>query len=104
MGALLKLRLFARSIGREALMLFLACRHAGTPRSVKFGALLLLLYVISPIDVIPDFFGIFGWADDLALLTFGIPWLLRRVPANVQADIGERANTLASRFGFGANR
>jgi uncharacterized membrane protein YkvA (DUF1232 family) len=104
MRALLKLKLFARSIGREALVLFLACRHAATPRSVKFGALFLLLYVVSPIDLIPDFFGLFGWADDLAMLTFGIPWLLRKVPEHVRAEAGERAHSFASRFGFGASR
>lgn len=29
-----------------------------------------LLYVLSPIDIIPDFFAILGWTDDLAIVYF----------------------------------
>jgi uncharacterized membrane protein YkvA (DUF1232 family) len=45
---------------------------------VKFGSmgktilfLLSLLYVISPIDLIPDVIPIVGWIDDLVVLLFG---------------------------------
>lgn len=29
-----------------------------------------LLYVLSPIDIIPDFFAIIGWGDDLMIIYF----------------------------------
>ena len=32
-----------------------------------FGA---ILYVLSPIDLIPDFFAILGWTDDVAIIYF----------------------------------
>lgn len=38
-----------------------------------------LLYVISPIDVIPDFIVVAGVLDDLAVLSLTIPKLLREV-------------------------
>jgi uncharacterized membrane protein YkvA (DUF1232 family) len=100
MFALIKLRRFIKSVGLEAVMLFFALRHAATPRAVKIGAMLLALYVFSPIDVIPDVFGPLGWADDIAILTFGIPWLLKRVPEAAMQEIRTRAEQFAGRFGF----
>ncbi len=34
------------------------------------AAIAALLYVLSPIDIIPDFFAIIGWTDDLVILYF----------------------------------
>ncbi len=38
-----------------------------------------LLYVISPIDIIPDFIIVAGVLDDLAVLSLAIPKLIREV-------------------------
>ncbi|WP_124641189.1 MULTISPECIES: YkvA family protein [Amniculibacterium] len=38
---------------------------------------LILLYLISPIDVLPDWIPLIGIADDLALLAFAIPFLMK---------------------------
>ena len=35
-------------------------------------ALLAVLYIISPIDAIPDFLPIIGWLDDLVVLFIGL--------------------------------
>ncbi|MDQ0478076.1 MULTISPECIES: YkvA family protein [Chryseobacterium] len=38
---------------------------------------LVLLYLISPIDIIPDWIPVIGVFDDLALLAFAIPLLVK---------------------------
>lgn len=38
-----------------------------------------LLYVLSPIDIIPDFIIVMGVLDDLAVLSLAIPKLIREV-------------------------
>lgn len=50
---------------------------------MKFTDILLpaiaLIYVLSPIDLIPDFVPIVGALDDLAILAFAIPMLMKEV-------------------------
>ena len=83
-----------RLTGRDGLMLLAALRDAQTPRVVKWGTVALLAYVLSPIDLLPDLAMMLGWADDLALLMVGIPWLAARLPGPVR----ERAGQLVSRW------
>ncbi|MEJ6022508.1 YkvA family protein [Ramlibacter sp. PS4R-6] len=64
-----------------------AWRHKDTPRAFKAGALMLLLYVLSPIDLVPDFIPFVGAVDDILVITFGIRWLLSRLPAHVAAAV-----------------
>lgn len=44
---------------------------------------LLVLYMASPIDVIPDFIPVIGWLDDVFLLVIGLNILLRLTPRAV---------------------
>ena len=50
---------------------------------MKFTDILLpalaLIYVISPIDIIPDFVPVIGALDDLAILALAIPLLMKEV-------------------------
>lgn len=72
-------RLF-RAVGRDIVVLWYASRHPATPRLMKFGALLLALYILSPVDLIPDWLAVLGWVDDVSLIALGIPALLRLMP------------------------
>jgi uncharacterized membrane protein YkvA (DUF1232 family) len=96
-----RFRRFLRTAGREALMLLYALRDPETPRAVKLGTLLLMAYVISPVDLVPDMLLLFGWADDLAIVMMGVPYLVRRLPAAVQARAALRVEQLLARFGAG---
>lgn len=46
--------------------------HFGEEHKISFGTLglivLALVYFLSPIDLIPDFLGFFGFADDLSIV------------------------------------
>jgi len=83
-----------RLTGRDALTLFAALSDPQMPRGLKAGVLALVLYVLSPIDLLPDFALMLGWADDLALLIVGIPWLASRLPEAVR----ERARLRVARW------
>jgi uncharacterized membrane protein YkvA (DUF1232 family) len=54
-----------------------------TPRGVRIGLVLLLAYLLSPIDLIPDFVPVLGYADDAIIVAIALRWVTRR--AGVQA-------------------
>lgn len=78
-------RLF-RAVGRDIVVLWYASRHPATPRLMKFAALLLALYIISPIDLIPDWLALLGLVDDVSLIALGVPALLSMMPEQALHD------------------
>ena len=50
-----------------------------TPTSVRVALAGLLLYLLSPIDLIPDFVPVIGSADDLIISAVVLRWVGRRV-------------------------
>lgn len=69
----------------DARRLWFALRHPDAPRWLKFGSAGLLLYVVSPIDLIPDVIPILGVVDDLVIVPLAMRWMLKRLPAHLRA-------------------
>jgi uncharacterized membrane protein YkvA (DUF1232 family) len=55
-------------------------KHPQTPRAAKIVAVAVLAYVLSPIDLVPDFIPILGQLDDLVILPLGIALVVRLTP------------------------
>ncbi|MGH8871822.1 MAG: YkvA family protein [Acidimicrobiia bacterium] len=53
-------------------------RDPRVPRRSKVALGLAAAYVASPIDLIPEFIPVVGWADDVILLLFAIDSLIER--------------------------
>ena len=75
----------------DARRLWFALQHPAAPGWLKVGSALIVLYVVSPIDLIPDTLPIVGVIDDLVLVPLAIRWLLGRLPAHIRADADRRA-------------
>ncbi len=74
----------------DARRLWRALRHPGAPGWLKWGVAGLVLYLLSPVDLLPDFIPVLGLVDDLVLIPLLIRVLLNRLPAHVRADIDGR--------------
>lgn len=48
------------------------------PRGVRVTLVLLLVYLISPIDLIPDFIPVLGYADDALIVAIALRYATRR--------------------------
>ncbi len=74
----------------DARRLWFALRHPAAPGWLKAATALLLLYLVSPFDLLPDALPVIGLVDDLVLLPLAVHWLLGRLPAGLQQDIERR--------------
>ena len=63
----------------DARQLWCALRHPDAPKWLKVGTALIVLYVLSPIDLIPDFIPVLGLMDDVVLVPLAIRFLLKRL-------------------------
>ncbi len=94
---LLRLGRLIRAVGRDIVVLWYACRNPASPALLKLGAVLLALYVFSPIDVVPDWLVVLGLVDDVTLIALGIPALLRLAPDHALNEARAAAEGLLSR-------
>jgi uncharacterized membrane protein YkvA (DUF1232 family) len=69
----------------EAATLWRALWHPDTPLYLKGATILATLYLVSPIDLIPDFIPLAGWIDDLILVPLLVGWIVKMLPAHVAA-------------------
>jgi uncharacterized membrane protein YkvA (DUF1232 family) len=74
----------------DARQLWFALRHPGAPGWLKMGAVMIVLYLVSPIDLIPDAIPFVGAIDDLVLVPLAIRWLLKRLPPDIAAAAAAR--------------
>ena len=74
----------------DARQLWFALRHPDAPGWLKLGTALVVLYVLSPIDLVPDVLPVIGAVDDLVLVPLAIRWLLKRLPPAIAAATAAR--------------
>lgn len=74
----------------DALRLWRALRHPGSPAWLKWAVAGLALYLLSPVDLLPDVIPVLGLVDDLVLIPLAIRFLLGKLPARVRQDIDGR--------------
>jgi uncharacterized membrane protein YkvA (DUF1232 family) len=72
-----------RLLKKEALTLWYALKHPGTPLWLKVFMVLLVAYFFSPIDLIPDFIPVLGMLDELIIIPAGVWLLLKLMPPPV---------------------
>jgi uncharacterized membrane protein YkvA (DUF1232 family) len=77
----------------ELMTLWRAFMAPGTPLWLKGLMLLVPLYLISPIDIIPDVIPVLGWLDDLVVIPLLVSWLISLLPQNATAGGAYRAGS-----------
>lgn len=86
MNRLLKIWALFHQLKDQGVLLYFAWKHPRTPTYIKTVITILFLYVISPIDFIPDYVPLLGIADDLAILPAGLLYITRLLPQSILAD------------------
>lgn len=78
-----KIKLKAKQLKKQVVIVYLAYIHKDVEWYKKAFLLLILLYALSPIDLIPDFIPILGILDDIILIPLGITIAIKIIPKNV---------------------
>ena len=86
---------WARQLSGYTYTLYLAYRHPQTPWYAKVFAALIVGYVFSPIDPIPDFIPVVGLVDEMVVVPIGILIAAKMIPEDVFAECREKAREVA---------
>ena len=82
-----KLKQIVKKLKEETVPLYYALFHKRTPILAKIFAGLTVTYLLSPIDLIPDFIPILGLLDDLIIVPLLIKFTLKLIPKNIIDEI-----------------
>jgi uncharacterized membrane protein YkvA (DUF1232 family) len=70
--------------------LWWALRDPRAPGWLKAATAGLVLYLLSPVDLLPDAIPFLGVMDDVVLLPLAIRWLLGKLPQGLRDDLEAR--------------
>ena len=85
----------ARRLSAQTYALYLAYRHPRTPWYAKAFAALVVGYVVSPIDPIPDFIPGVGLLDEMVVVSIGVLIAAKMIPRQVMEECQEKARRMA---------
>ncbi len=89
-GVWSRVRRRAAELRDEVHVAALAARDPRTGRLPRLVVGLVVAYVLSPIDPIPDFLPVIGLLDELVVVPLGLALAIRLIPPAVLADARER--------------
>jgi uncharacterized membrane protein YkvA (DUF1232 family) len=85
----------ARQLSAQTYALYLAYRDPRTPWHAKVFAALVVGYVFSPIDPIPDWIPAVGLLDEMVVVPIGVLVAAKMIPPQVMEESREKAREVA---------
>jgi uncharacterized membrane protein YkvA (DUF1232 family) len=61
-------------------------KHSAVPRRAKMALLVAVVWVISPIDLLPEFLPVIGPLDDVVAVVFLLRYAARQIPRDLLID------------------
>jgi len=84
----------AKHLKTDIPAVFIAMKHPQTPLLAKILAGIAVVYVLSPIDLIPDFIPVLGYLDDVLLIPGLIAVAIKLIPDEVFEECQLQAEDL----------
>lgn len=72
---------------KELALVWAMLRDPRAPKTAKLTAILALLYVLSPVDLVSDFIPVLGWLDDGVIAMLLVQMAMRFLPPDVHAAL-----------------
>ncbi|HET7001199.1 MAG TPA: DUF1232 domain-containing protein [Puia sp.] len=83
---------------KEILILYFGLRDSRTTILAKLPAILSIIYLLSPVDLIPDFIPFFGYIDDIVIVPLLLDLAIKLLPADVREESIKKANRNQKKF------
>ncbi|WP_094604022.1 hypothetical protein SPSIL_044500 [Sporomusa silvacetica DSM 10669] len=99
-GRLYQFWALLKMVRENAMILFYAWRHPQTPYYLKGILTALVIYVLSPIDLLPDYLPLVGIADDVTLFTGAMLYLTNLLPAPVLTECRRQSEKWVRRMPY----
>jgi len=81
-----KIREKGRELKSNVFLLYRGSRDPRMPLHVKILALLIVAYIISPIDIIPDFIPVLGLLDEVILVPIMLAFTVSLIPDEIRQE------------------
>ena len=86
MAARARILVWAATLKRDVVALWIAARDRRTPLAARLVAGAAAAYALSPLDLIPDFIPVLGYLDDLLIVPACLWLAARLIPAPLMAE------------------
>jgi uncharacterized membrane protein YkvA (DUF1232 family) len=83
---------------KEIMVLYYGFQDKRTATLAKIPALIAVLYLLSPIDIIPDFIPFVGYLDDVVIVPLLLNASIRLLPAMVREESVRKAVNNKKKF------
>lgn len=88
-----KLKQKAKELKSESQVLLIAYRNPETPLLAKILIGFTVAYLLSPIDLIPDFIPVLGLLDDLVIVPLLIMFSVKLIPEKILEEARQKAKS-----------
>ena len=85
---------FLKLFRYDLLVMLVALKHRDTPKNVKGLLIAAILYLVSPIDLIPDAIPLAGVIDDAVIVPAAIMGLTNMLPSHVRYYAEDQAGKM----------
>jgi len=75
-----------RELKSNVFLLYRSSRDPRMPLHVKILALLIVAYIVSPIDIIPDFIPVLGLLDEVILVPIFLTYTVSLIPDEIRQE------------------
>ena len=89
-----RILIFLKLFRYDLLVMLVALKHRDTPKKVKGLLIAAILYLVSPIDLIPDAVPLAGIIDDAVIVPTAIVGLTNLLPSHVRYHAEEQAGKM----------
>ena len=76
----------AQEIKFSTYLLYRSLSDPRVPSYVKLLAFLIVAYIVSPIDIIPDFIPVLGLLDEVILVPITLSWVVKMIPSDMKHE------------------